>query len=289
MIAFHHNIFFIDESAVEDERFNAAFESIDVSESGTHEFVYRSEWMEISGRQVRYLSDTAFANADRSFLWGMEIDTVVTLQWDAGQRRILYAKEKGYRPEYLRFWVLHTFLPLVFELERRYRILHVGSVLVEEKPILFSAFSFGGKSTMTDYFLRQGHPLLSDDSLGIEKREDGYYAIPSYPFHRPYREVEALGFHTENFAPEPRPLHAVFTLKQAAPDADVRIDELKGIEKFKAFHYSSFIDFDFMKRERFTFFTEMAKAVPVYRVNVPWDLARLPEVYDAIVTKAVSG
>ena len=44
-----------------------------------------------------------------------------------------------------------------------------------------------------------------------------------------------------------------------------------------------------MKRERFTFFTEMAKAVPVYRVNVPWDLARLPEVYDAIVTKAVSG
>ncbi len=243
----------------------------------------------MSGRTLYYLSDEAFENIDSCCEWGIEIENVLTLRWDPEERRIYYRKEKFFTRGRLRFWVLHTFLPLVFELERRYRILHVGSVLVEEKPILFSAFSFGGKSTMTDYFLRQGHPLLSDDSLGIEKREDGYYAIPSYPFHRPYREVEALGFHTENFAPEPRPLHAVFTLKQAAPDADVRIDELKGIEKFKAFHYSSFIDFDFMKRERFTFFTEMAKAVPVYRVNVPWDLARLPEVYDAIVTKAVSG
>ena len=63
----------------------------------------------------------------------------------------------------------------------------------------------------------------------------------------------------------------------------VNIVELKGIEKFKAFHYSTFIDFDFMKKERFIFFTEMAKHVPVYRINVPWDLERLDEVYDAIV------
>ena len=43
-----------------------------------------------------------------------------------------------------------------------------------------------------------------------------------------------------------------------------------------------------MKKERFAYFIEMAKAVPVYRVNVPWDLARLPEVYDAIVNNVTA-
>lgn len=116
------------------------------------------------------------------------------------------------------------------------------------------------------------------------KRGDTYYAIASYPFHRPsYREVETLGYSVENFATEPKPLHAVYLLEKSEPDAMVEIKALKGIEKFKAFHYSSFIDFEFMKQERFTFFTQMAKHIPVYQVKVPWDLARLDEVYEKIV------
>ncbi len=38
-----------------------------------------------------------------------------------------------------------------------------------------------------------------------------------------------------------------------------------------------------MKKERFDFFTEMAKHAPVYKVKVPWDLERLNEVYEEIV------
>ncbi len=38
-----------------------------------------------------------------------------------------------------------------------------------------------------------------------------------------------------------------------------------------------------MKKERFDFFTQMAKYIPVYKVTVPWDLDRLDEVYDKIV------
>jgi len=37
-----------------------------------------------------------------------------------------------------------------------------------------------------------------------------------------------------------------------------------------------------MKKERFDFFTEMAKHVPVYRVKVPWDLEKLDVVYRSI-------
>ncbi len=242
----------------------------------------------MSGQKVHYISTKDFNNTERGFSWGVEIVNVLTLAWNAKERKIYYRKGKQYTPERLRFWILHTFLPLVLELERTYRILHVGSVEVEGKPILFSAFSFGGKSTLTDYFLKQGHRLLSDDSLGIEKREDGYYAIPSYPYHRPFRQLETLGYYTENFSTTPKPVHAVYRLEKAAPDASVCITELKGIEKFKAFHYSSFVDFDFMKQERFAFFTQMAQAVPVYQVQIPWNKARLPEVYDKIVSHSLT-
>ncbi len=93
--------------------------------------------------------------------------------------------------------------------------------------------------------------MIHWESINVEMT---YYAIASYPFHRPYREVETLGYPVENFATEAKPLHAVIYSKKVNLIQPVEIIELKGIEKFKAFHYSSFIDFDFMKQERFCFF-----------------------------------
>ncbi|MCF6205423.1 MAG: hypothetical protein L3J47_00825 [Sulfurovum sp.] len=287
--AFDHDIYFdqkMDLGIVDDENLSET-KKITVKQltdkSQALSLKIRSNWFDVSEQKARYLSTVPFEKASGDFLWALEIKSVMTLFWDAGKREVLYFKDMHYSFERLQFWVLHTFLPLAFELERRYRILHVGSVEVAGKAICFSAFSYGGKSTLTDYFLKQGHPLLSDDSLGIEKRDDGYYAVPSYPFHRPYREVETLGYHTKNFAKEPKILHALYALEKSDPDAEVQIEELRGIEKFKAFHYSSFVDFGFMKRERFDFFSQMAKEVPAYSVVVPWDKTRLGEVYDAIV------
>ena len=237
----------------------------------------------MSGQEVRYCSSVSFEEADKNFSWALEIKDVLTLVWNAKDRNIIYTESKNYAPERLRFWVFHTFFPLVLELQKKYHILHVGSVEIDAKPVLFSAFSFGGKSTLTDYFIRQGHTMISDDSMAIEKRGDTYYAIASYPFHRPFREVETLGYPVENFAIVPKPLHAVYLLEKSKPDAEVEIKELKGIEKFKAFHFSSFVDFSFMKQERFEFFTEMAKHISVYSITVPWNLDRLEDVYRAIV------
>lgn len=248
-----------------------------------NEFPFKTDWVVMSGQEARYYSVLSFEEADEHFSWALEIKDVATLIWDASEKKIIYSKGKNYAPQRLRFWIYHTFFPLVLELQRKYRILHVGAVEIKGKPVLFSAFSFGGKSTLTDYFIQKGHTMLSDDSMAIDKRGERYYAIASYPFHRPYREVETLGYLVKNFATDPKPLHAVYLLEKSEPDVEVKIVELKGIEKFKAFHYSSFIDFSFMKQERFTFFTEMAKHVPVYQVKVPWDLERLDEVYEKIV------
>lgn len=287
MIVFSHNIVFKNEEILQDDIFNDTLETIYIIEKS--DFLLRknfpliSDWSLMSGQQMRYYSTISFEQADTSLSWALEVKDVLTLIWDAENRKIIYIKGENYTPERLRFWVYHTFSPLVLELQRIYRILHVGSVEIDGKPVLFSAFSFGGKSTLTDYFIQKGHTMLSDDSVAIEKRGDIYYAIASYPFHRPYREPETLGCPVKNFATEPKPLHAVYVLEKSEPDAIVEINELKGIEKFKAFHYSSFIDFSFMKQERFDFFTQMSKHVTVYQVKVPWDLERLDEVYDKIV------
>jgi len=287
MIIFNHNLIFRNELKLQDNILKNDLESIFIIEEQTFPlsdtFPLIGAWIPISGGKIRYHSTILFENADTRLSWALEIKDVVTLIWDAKERKILYIKGDKYTPTQLRYWIFHTFFPIVLELERTYRILHVGSVEIGGKPILFSAFSFGGKSTMTDYFIQKGHTMLSDDSLGIEKRGEEYYAVASYPFHRPYREVETLGYHVENFATEPKLLHAVYLLEKSAPDATVEIVELKGIEKFKAFHYSNFINFSFMKQERFEFFSEMAKYVPVYKVVVPWDLERIEEVYEKIV------
>ncbi len=289
MIVFNKNMLFFNETQLNTKKpINSSLEIIKIIKDSIYfenlRLMSKSNMIPMSGQEVRYLSEGSFTKAGKSFSWALEIKDVVTLVWDAKARNILYMKGNNYTPEQLRYWIFHTFFPIVLELERTYRILHVGSVEVEGKPILFSAFSFGGKSTLTDYFIKKGHTMLSDDSVAIDKRGDTYYAIASYPFHRPYRELETLGYPVENFATEPKPLHAVYLLEKGEPDAKVEIQELKGIEKFKAFHYSTFINFDFMKKERFEFFTEMAKQVPVYQVKVPWDMKRLDEVYEKIVS-----
>ncbi len=245
------------------------------------------EWITMSGQEARYLSVTPFTPHNYDISFGLEIKNRLTLAWDRDKKEILYSKGQGYSPDKLQFWLYHTFMPILLEFRNLYHILHVGAVKIEDKTVLFSAPSFGGKSTMTDYFIQQGHTMLSDDTLAIEEIDEKYYAIPSYPFHRPYRKLEDLGYRVENFATEVKPIDTIYLLNKSDKKTEIEIKELKGIKKFKALHYSIFIMFEFMKQERFLFFTEMAKRIPVYEVHYPHDLKRLPEVYKKIIAHQI--
>jgi len=287
MIVFNHSLYFKDEPQLQENIPSGEYTTVVISESENFSleecFPERSSVFPISGRDACYRSRKSFGKMKKPYSWALEIIDVMTLIWDHKENRIYYKKGKLYTPELLQFWILHTVFPLVLELEGVYRILHVGSVEIEEKPVLFSAFAFGGKSTLTDYFLHRGHTLLSDDALGVEKRGNVYYAIPSYPFHRPFREVETLGYPVSRFASIPKPLHAIYRLHQVEFDASVKIIELHGIEKFKEMHYAPYAAFSFSREEYFAYFTEMASHIPVYRVDVPWNLKKLGDVYDAIM------
>ena len=283
----HGHLFnFLDEPQLQEKFVSASENNIDVKEL-TNTTLLDSHtislsWVPLSGQQGRYFAQSDFEKADQNFSWGLEIKDQLTLVWEPKTRTILYIKQKNYSPKKLRFWIFHTFFPMVMELNRTYHFLHIGAVKIQKRTFFFSAPSFGGKSTLTDYCIQQGDTLISDDALAIEKKGKKYYAIPAYPFHRPYREPETLGYPVEKFAKEAQSIDAVFLLQKFEPHAKVILKEVKGIEKFKAFHQSIFIEFPFRKKERFAFFGEMAQTVPVYIITIPWDLKRLDEVYQAI-------
>ncbi|WP_428353648.1 hypothetical protein [Methyloprofundus sp.] len=288
MIAFNFNIIFTDESLLQDDDYDSQLETIKVTKATENtlqsQFVVNSGWIDMSGRKAMYLAKTEFAlSVAPGSQWALEIDDVLILFWSIDHSIMYYQPLAQFTPERLRFWVCHTVLPLKFALEKRYEMLHVGAVEVADRPIFFSAESFGGKSTLTDYFIQQGHALYSDDSLAIYAEDNTFYAVASYPFHRPYREPEVLGYQVDNVARQAKPLYAGYVLEKGAVDASINIEELKGIEKYKAFHFSGFIDLDFFKAQHFLLRCALAEAVPMYKVTIPWSLERLPEVYSHIV------
>ncbi len=287
MVAFNFNIHFQDEPSLDDGVRDSSKKDFYIVKSSDLDVCsspdIKSPYIPMSGREASYCAEKKTMECQKGALWGVDVKNVFFVFWRCGEQTIEYIPQKLFTPKLLQFWILHTILPIVLTLEDRYDILHVGAVEVEGEPILFSAESFGGKSTMTDYFIRQGHTMLSDDSLGVFKENGKYRVVSSYPFHRPFREPESLGYRITNVTKEPKLLKAAYLLERAEPDAEVKIEEVKGIEKFKAFHFSSFVNFDFHKTRRFKLLSDMAKYVPVYRVAVPWDMSRLDEVYREIV------
>jgi len=247
-------------------------------------FPFQSPWVRMSGREVRYYTNEPFDMQVYITSWALEVEDVVTLIWDSKQHTVTYIEGKQYTAELLQFWVLHTFFPLVLEFEKRYTILHVSAVEIGGNVVLFSAFSGGGKSTLVDYFIQQGHTMYGDDTIAIEEQHDGYDVIASYPFHRPYRQPEALGYDVPNFAKQVKSLSCMYVLEKATTQAKIYIEELTGVEKFEALYQSRFVTFDYMKKERYLFASSMAKKVKVYKIIVPWELSRLEEVYQAILT-----
>jgi len=248
------------------------------------QFAYLSDYFPHSAKEVRYGSHISFLEMKgKQNEWMLEVTDVLKLVWFPHSRTIGYEEGAAFTPEQLRFWVYHTFLPLLFQLEQVYHIFHVGSVEIDGKAVIFSAPSFGGKSTLTHYCLQRGHRLLGDDTLAIHTENNGIFrAVASWPFVRPYRQPAVLGHAAEAFVTSPLTIGAVFVLKQAEGSAEVRITPLKGIAKFKALHAADFAPIGFFKKEYFAFHTHFAAQTPLYEIEVPQNLSRLPEVYAAI-------
>ena len=147
-------------------------------------------------------SDREFNGSEVGQPWCYEVQDVVTFYWVSGERTIYYELNEEGDANLLSFWFIHLLLPLYMTLENMYDFLHAGAVEVDGKPIFFIAPSMGGKSTMTDYFIKQGHTLVSDDKVPTFIQDEKFIAVGSHPYHRPYRKFEELGYRVEKFTTE---------------------------------------------------------------------------------------
>ena len=287
MIAYNHAIKFIPELK-EDKKLSSSFaNTLVVKKSMSLELLngleYEMKFHNNQGRDLSLYTDRKFKCTVEGQLWALEVKDVITFFWHSGTLILEYIPHKNFTPVLLEYWCLHIILPVFFTIEETYDFLHAGAVEVEGKPILFIAESFGGKSTMTDFFMQRGHTMISDDKVASYRDNSQFFAVPSHPHHRPYRKMEDLGFFVKNFSSSPKPIHAIYELEKVHQNTEIAITEIKGIEKFASLRYSSETNLYFQKPKRFEYLMKMAKSVPVYKVKVPWKIERLIDVYHAIV------
>ena len=234
-------------------------------------------------RKVAITSDKPFIDNQTNQSINFLVEDVVTFSVKKGENSISYRLYKEGTQDLAMYWLSHTFLPIVFTLENTYYFLHAGAVEIDSKPVLFVADSFGGKSTMTDFFIKKGHTMISDDKVAVYEDERGVLAVPSYAYHRPYRKVEDLGYPVKNFAKEPKVMHSIFHLIKANEKAEIEIEEVFGVEKFRVLKFCTEIELQINHKSRFEMLSKIANNIKLYNIMVPWDMNRLEEVYQTIV------
>jgi len=215
--------------------------------------------------------------------WAFRVENVVSFQWNNYTNDIYYTLYNHGNDKLLNYWYLHIVLPIFYSLNGTYNFLHTGAVLVNEKPILFMAESFGGKSTITDYFMKKNHTLVTDDKLATFEENGEFMAVPSVPYHRPYRKLEDLGLYVENFATSTYEMDVIYQLHKADKDADIDFTEVKGLEKFSFLHKGSEMNFGFNMKSHVPYLSRLANKIRLFKINMPWNLECQDEVYHAIL------
>lgn len=241
-------------------------------------FLYNNQ-----NREVCLTSDRCFDTIVRGQFICFKVKNVIAFCTYIGSRKILYSYKKEGTKSLRDYWLYHTFLPILLTLEDVYYVLHAGAVEIGGVPVLFVADSFGGKSTLTNFFIQKNHCMISDDKVATYEYEGKIFAVPSYPYQRPYRQMEDLGVYVENFAKKSKPIGIIFHLQKSQPNASIEFTPLQGIEKFKVLRYATDIDLPVNQKSKFTQLSSIANKTKLYNITIPWDLNRLEEVYYAIV------
>ncbi len=287
MIAYNHYIQFIPELK-NDKKMEGSFSDIvTVQENSSFDLneklQYKMIFPESQGRELALYSDHKFLDMNMRKIWAFEVKDVITFFWHSGMMKLEYMKHTDFTEDLLKYWVLHVVLPAFFIIEGIYDFIHAGAVEVDGRPILFIAESFGGKSTITDYFMKQGYTMISDDKVATFQKDDDFYAVSSHPYHRPYRDVEDLGFFVDNFTQMPRRMDSIYALEKVGGEKEVKISMLIGVEKFIALRSAKEMNLFFPESKQLDYLGAIAQRLSVYKVTVPWDLNRLNEVYHAIL------
>ena len=234
------------------------------------------------GRRVYLFSDRIFEGNEAGQPWCCEVKDVIRFYWCSGENAIYYELSQQCSDYLLGFWFIHLVLPLYLSLEGVYDFFHAGCVEVDGVVMMFVAPSMGGKSTLAEFFIKQGHSLVADDKVPTIIEGGCFMAGGSHPYHRPYRKFEELGNYVENFSSAFKPTQGFYGLTSVAADGDIKISEVRGVAKFSALLPHYLYRFSFLEEKRMNYLIAMLNSVRAFDVTVPWDLKKLPEVHNTI-------
>jgi hypothetical protein len=254
-------------------------------------FEYQTPAVEIHGRQIQLFSNVAFSSSRISDerQWQVNVEGLFSFSWSNVSDIMSVKYENELNLEKLSFWLLHTIIPIYLTLKQSSLLLHASVVEVENKAIFFVAPSFGGKSTLADFFVKQKHSLLSDDKVRLEFREKNYLAFPSYPYRRPYREFEKLGDHTEYFSHKPLSLGNIYVLNYVEPQDDCSIETISGLHKFEVLKNAYLYEPVSMSKIEMEYLLNLVQHSVVYQVKLPKDITKLTQVYRMIIAHSTNG
>ena len=78
------------------------------------------------------------------------------------------------------------------------------------------------------------------------------------------------------------PIDVFYVLEPAEAGADIVFEEVSGFGKFDRLMPNYLFHFSFLKPKRLRYLGNMLNQIKVYSVQVPQDLERLNEVYEAV-------
>lgn len=175
-------------------------------------------------------------------------------------------------------------------------VLHATGSLIDSEIYGFAAPSRTGKSTLAVALARQGFPLVADDTFVIDMSTTPRIVLPSHPGARlRSRSAEYFGLY---FDPKSRRstrvepgllptsdsaarLGGVFLVEPADPTAEVTIAPAG------AFDLGALIEQMYVMQAELGSMADQASELIrdglVFRLSIPRDLGRLPEVVSAVV------
>jgi hypothetical protein len=112
--------------------------------------------------------------------WLVEFPGMATFHITGGATRVDVAPAPSVPPFTVTHLLLNQVLPLV--LSRRGRlVLHAGAVVIGGDITAFVGPTGSGKSTLVAACAAAGAAVVCDDSLIVERQDDGWLGVPSYP------------------------------------------------------------------------------------------------------------
>jgi len=78
------------------------------------------------------------------------------------------------------------------------------------------------------------HALIADDSVAVYWHKGYFYCAPSFPYSRPYRELETLGTHVEKYTKKNLLLDTLYFLRFTDKKEYIDIAPIQGMAIFQA-------------------------------------------------------